>query len=440
VKPIVALVGRPNVGKSTLFNRFAGRRLAIVHDAPGVTRDRHYVDADVHGREVLLLDTGGFDPLSEDPMGRGIARQVELAVDEADVVVCVLDAAEPPTPADREAVTLLRRADKPVLWVANKADNPALELEANELFTLGIDDLLLVSAAHGRGVAELSEAIVRVLPKPSTDAVAEDDAVPRVALIGRPNAGKSSLLNRLSGAERALVDARPGTTRDPLDVRVEFAGNSYVMVDTAGIRRRPRVEKGIEAASVVRSLRALERAQVVVLLCDASEGVTDQDARLLGLCSERGRAVVVGLNKIDLMRGSEKKRALEQAEDTLRFARWAPIVPLSAHEGSGVAELMRQVEAAAVEFGKRVPTSALNRFFEEVLERRQPPTRGGRAPRIYYVTQAQTSPPLFVAMSNAPEAIAESYKRFLTNQIRIAFGFTAVPLNVVYRKRERRAS
>jgi GTP-binding protein len=440
VKPIVAIVGRPNVGKSTLFNRLAGRRLAIVHDAPGVTRDRHYADADIHGREVLLLDTGGFDPESEDPLGRGIARQVELAIEEADVVVCVLDAEQPPTPADREAVELLRRAGKPVLWVANKADNPARELEANELFALGIDGLCFVSAVHGRGVAELSDAIVRALPEPAEEPAMEGDEAPRVALIGRPNAGKSSLLNRLSGAERALVDARPGTTRDPLDVRVEFAGKSYVVVDTAGIRRRPRVEEGVEAASVVRSLRALERAQIVVLLCDATEGVTDQDARLLGLCIERGRAVVIGLNKIDLMRGPDRKRAIEQAEDALRFARWAPLVALSARQGSGVAELMRNVELAAAEFQKRVPTSALNRFFEDVLERRQPPTRGGRAPRIYYVTQAEVAPPLFVAMSNAPESIAESYKRFLTNQIREAFGFSAVPLNVVFRKRERRAS
>jgi GTPase len=440
VKPIVALVGRPNVGKSTLFNRLAGRRLAIVHDLPGVTRDRHYADADIHGRQVLLLDTGGFDPESEDPLGRGIAQQVEIAIDEADVVICVLDAEEAPMPADREAVRLLRRAQKPVLWVANKADNPARELEANELFALGIDDLVFVSAAHGRGVAELSEAIVKRLPEAAAEPGVEGDAAPRVALIGRPNAGKSSLLNRLSGAERALVDARPGTTRDPLDVRVEFAGKSYVVVDTAGIRRRPRVEEGIEAASVVRSLRSLERAQVVVLMCDASEGVTDQDARLLGLCIERGRAVVIGLNKIDLMRGADRKRAIEQAEDALRFARWAPLVPLSAQQGSGVAELMKNVELAATEFEKRVPTGALNRFFEEVLERRQPPTRGGRAPRIYYVTQAEVAPPMFVAMCNAPEAIADSYKRFLTNQIREAFGFSAVPLNVIYRKRERRAS
>jgi GTPase len=440
MKPVVALVGRPNVGKSTLFNRLAGKKLAIVHDAPGVTRDRHYVDADIHGREVLLLDTGGFDPQSEDPLGRGIARQVELAIDEADVVVCVLDAEQPPTAADREAAMLLRRADKPVLWVANKADNPQRELEANELFALGIDELTLVSAVHGRGIAELSAAIVRALPPLAEEPAAEAGAAPRVALIGRPNAGKSSLLNRLSGAERALVDSRPGTTRDPLDVRLTFAGESYVVVDTAGIRRRPRVEEGVEAASVLRSLRALERAEVVVLMCDASEGVTDQDARLVGLCIERGRAIVIGLNKIDLMRGAERKRALEQAQDALRFARWAPLIALSAQNGNGVAELMQAVNAAATEFKKRVSTGSLNRFFEQVLERRQPPTRGGRAPRIYYLTQAQVAPPLFVAMTNAPGSIAESYTRFLTNQIRSAFGFGAVPLAVVYRKRERRAS
>jgi GTPase len=440
-KPIIAVVGRPNVGKSTLFNRLAGKKLAIVHDQPGVTRDRHYADADVHGREVVLIDTGGFDPESEDPLGRGIARQVAVAVAEADLIVCVLDGSAPPAPADREAVQLLRRSDKPVVYVGNKIDNPARELEMAELYSLGIPTLLPVSATHGRGTAELAQAIVRALPRSDHVPVAElEDGLPRIALIGRPNAGKSSLFNRLAKSERSLVDDRPGTTRDPVDVEIEFQGRRFVIVDTAGIRRRSRVDDSIEAASVVRALRTLERAEVVVLMCDASEGVAEQDARLLGLCAERGAGVIVAHNKTDLLDKKTRVARRQQAEQSFRFARWAPIVEISARRGTGVPELMRRAVAAAEERKKRVPTGELNRFFTKALERRQPPTRGGRAPRIYYVTQAETSPPVFIAMCSAPEAIAESYKRFLTNQMRVAFGFEAVPLTVRYRAKNRKAS
>ena len=434
MKPLVAVVGRPNVGKSTLFNRLAGKRLAIVHDEPGVTRDRHYVDAELHGREIVLIDTGGFDPESEDPLGEGIARQVKLAVSQADVIVCVLDGSSPPTPPDREAVALLRRSEKPVVWVANKADNPDRELEAVELYALGVSELLPISALHGRGLAELAEAVVRVLPPADHESSPPAQAdVPRIALVGRPNAGKSSLFNRLSGAENSLVDERPGTTRDPIDLRIDFQGKPFVLVDTAGIRRRSRVERGVEAASVLSALRALERAEVVVLMCDAQQGVAEQDARLLGLCAERGRAVVVGLNKIDLLDRGQRKAAREQAADALRFARWAPLVEISAARGTNLDELMRRVEAAASEYKKRIPTGELNRFFEQVLERRQPPTSGGRAPRVYYVTQAESGPPVFVAMTNAPDAIPESYKRFVVNQIRSKFGFEAVPIRLRYK-------
>ncbi|HMJ09979.1 MAG TPA: ribosome biogenesis GTPase Der [Polyangiaceae bacterium] len=435
--PIVAVVGRPNVGKSTLFNRLAGRRLAIVHDTPGVTRDRHYAEAHVHGRDLLLVDTGGFDLTSDDPMGQGIARQVQVAIEEADVIVCVLDGSAAASAPDREAVDLLRRSGKPVIYAANKLDNSARDLEAGELYSLGIPHFVPISALHGRGMAELERALTEALPQ-SAPAADADDAVPRVTLIGRPNAGKSSLVNRLAGVERALVDHRPGTTRDPIDTRIEFEGKSYVIVDTAGIRRRARVDRGIEAISVMQSIRAMERANVVILMCDAEAGVAEQDARLLGLCAERGRGIIVGLNKLDLLSKEDKKRALENARDALRFAPWAPLVPLSAKTGEGVSELMRRVSAAYDELGKRISTGELNRFFEQVLERRPPPTSGGRAPRIYYITQAETSPPVFVAMSSAPANIPDSYKRFVANQIRDAFGFEGVPVLVRYRQRERR--
>jgi GTP-binding protein len=433
--PIVAVVGRPNVGKSTLFNRLAGKALAIVDDQPGVTRDRHYAVTHLYGRNVTLVDTGGFDPDSDDPMQQGIARHVIAALEEADVVLCVLDGAMPPTTADREAVQLLRRSQKPVVYAANKVDSAGRIAQANELYELGVPELVPVSALHGRGTAELGEAIAKRLP-PLVEETPAPDSVPRVALIGKPNAGKSSLFNRLSGQERSLVDSRPGTTRDPVDSRVVFEDETYEFVDTAGIRRRARVERGVELVSVLRAIRAIEEANVVILMCDANEGVTEQDARLLALCTERRRAIVVGLNKIDTIPRDQKKKAVDAARAELSFAPWAPILPLSAKTGAGVSDLMRSVSMAAAELHRRIPTAELNRFFRGVLERQPPPTHHGRAPRIYYLTQAEASPPLFIAWASHPEQIKVSYQRFVENQIRKSFGFQSIPIAVTYKARE----
>ncbi|MBI3207132.1 MAG: ribosome biogenesis GTPase Der [Polyangiaceae bacterium] len=439
MRPVVAIVGRPNVGKSTLFNRLAGKRLAIVDDAPGVTRDRNYGDVHLGGRELVLIDTGGFDPTDEDPMRQGIARQVRAALAEADVVICVLDGSMSPTLADREAVKLLRRSEKPVLFVANKSDDRHKAMVANELYEMGVPSLIPVSALHGRGTAELIAALGAVLPPgdPEGEPSADGGAI-RVAIVGRPNAGKSSLVNRLAKSERSLVDDRPGTTRDPVDTRIEIDGQAFIVVDTAGIRRRAKVERGVEAASVIRAIRSMERAQVVVLLCEATEGIAEQDARLMGLVAERGRAVVIGLNKTDLLDKAGRKRAEEQVRDSLRFAPWAPLVQVSAKNGWGVQDLMRTVRKAAEEFDRRVTTGELNRFFATVLEHRTPPTHKGRAPRIYFITQARSSPPVFVAVSNAPEHIKESYKRYVINQIRKTFGFECVPIELVFRGRGKR--
>jgi GTP-binding protein len=436
--PIVAVVGRPNVGKSTLFNRMAGGKLALVDDMPGVTRDRHEALAHFHGRNALLIDTGGFDPQSLDPMQQGIIRQVRIAIDQADLVVCVLDGSLPPTEADRDAVDLLRRSNKPVIYVANKVDTDARRADASALYELGLRDIVFISALHGRGTAELAAAVAARLPKLEDDEPEADDT-PRVALVGRPNAGKSSWLNRLTGEERSLVDARPGTTRDPVDSRVTIGGKDFVVVDTAGIRRRSRVEQGLELASVMRSIRAIERAQVVVVLCDASEGVAEQDARLLGLCIERRRAIVVGLNKIDVIPRNQRKKMVEDAQHALAFARWAPLIGLSAKTGAGYDELARSIVTASEEIHRRISTAELNRFFRDVLERQPPPTHGGRAPRIYYITQVESSPPLFVAWTNAPDSIKGSYQRFVENQIRKAFGFQSIPITVQYKQRDRRA-
>ncbi|HEY3667269.1 MAG TPA: ribosome biogenesis GTPase Der [Polyangiaceae bacterium] len=438
---IVAVVGRPNVGKSTLFNRLVGKKLAIVDDQPGVTRDRHYAPAHIHGHNVTLVDTGGFDPTSGDPMQQGIARHVNAAVEEADVIVCVLDGSMSPTGPDREAIKLLRRAKKPVIYVANKVDTARHITAANELYELGIPEIVAVSALHGRGTADLALAIAKQLPKlkrgVTEEPEVEDEITPRIAFIGRPNAGKSSMFNRLTGSERSLVDDRPGTTRDPVDARIESEGRAFLLVDTAGIRKKSRVERGVELIASLQAIRSIERAQVVILMCDATNGVHEQDARLLGMCLERRRAVIVGLNKSDLQKKDQQEESEEKAREELRFAGWVPMVHLSAKTGRGVKELLDLAARASKEFKRRIPTGELNRFFEKVLEKHPPPTSHGRAPRIFYITQAEAHPPLFIAMCNAPEYITEAYKRFVANQIRKAFDFRAVPISVEYRARKR---
>lgn len=435
--PLVAIVGRPNVGKSTLFNRLSGKDLAIVYDEPGVTRDRHYADAHLHGRDVTLIDTGGFDRRSDDPIGRSIAKNVQAAIAEADTILCILDATASPTPADRDAVDLLRRSKKPVLYVANKADSEARAFEANDLYSLGVERIFPVSAAHGRGLQKLEAALVETLPPPLPHEPSEDAGLPHIAIVGRPNAGKSSLFNRLVGEERSLVDDRPGTTVDPVDTHVVIDGKECILVDTAGIRRRSRVTGGVESASVMRAIRAVGRADVVLLLCDSNESVSEQDARLLGLAASRGRAVVVGLSKSDLLDAKGKAKALEDGRTALHFAPWAPLVFVSSRTGEGVQDLIRHVVLAHASFHRRVPTAALNRFFEAVLEKNPPPTHGGKAPRLYYVTQAEAAPPVFVVMCNAPEAVKNSYRRFVGNQIRKEFGFEFVPVIVHFRGRKK---
>ena len=447
--PIVAIVGRPNVGKSTLFNRLAGSRIAIVEDMPGVTRDRHYAEASVLGRPCVLIDTGGFDPHSDDPMREGIAHHVRLALEEAELVVCVLDATSEALPADREAVHLLREAKKPVIFVANKADSPKRGHEAMSLYELGVSEILPISAAHGLGLGELEEAIARALPQVDEGARLElPEGTPRLAIIGRPNAGKSSLTNRLLGEERQLVDSRPGTTIDSIDALFELDGEPLVLIDTAGIRRRRAVkkDKGVEALSVMKALRAIERSDAVILMIDGEEGAAAQDARLAGLIVDRGRALIVGLNKMDVFDaarrsgdGAERrKKALEKTREELSFAPWAPVLPISAKTGRGTTKLMAAAKAALAEHEKRIPTAELNRFFEEVLEHHPPPIHRGKAVRLYYVTQAATKPPTFVVVTNEPDAVHFSYQRYVANRIRERFGFEGTPIRVFYRAKRRR--
>jgi len=439
--PIVAVVGRPNVGKSTLFNRLARRKIAIVHDEPGVTRDRHYADTEAFGRRYALVDTGGFDPDDDDPMRAGIARHVRLAIDEADVTIFVTDATAPLQAADHAAIKLLRSSGKPAFFAANKADSQAVDAEAFDLYRAGVDKVYPISALHGRGIGDLEADVIASLPPEEEEEAEADEAVIKVALVGRPNAGKSSLLNRLLGEERMLVDDKPGTTRDAIDALVEKNGKKYVVIDTAGIRRKGKVAKAddtVEAVSVLHAIRSIERCDVAVLLCDASEGVAEQDAKILGLAHERGRGMIIALNKCDLLDGKKELDAAETlAREKLSFAPYAEVVRISAKTGRGVAELYKTVDAVHESFLKRVPTGELNRFFEQVLDTHPPPTMGGRAPRIFYITQAEVKPPTFVAISNAPDSIHFSYRRFVVNQLRKHFAFRGVPIRVFYKPKRK---
>ena len=437
-RPLVAIVGRPNVGKSTLFNRLVGKHLAIVEDEPGVTRDRHYADAEVRGKQFVLVDTGGFEPDDKDPLMVGVRDQVRLAVAEADVVLFVTDGTTALTDADLEALKLLRRAGRPVIYVANKADSAARAMEATDLYTAGADKVIAVSAQHGRGMMELEAALEAHLPSAPIEDVVIGEGVARVAVVGRPNAGKSSLINKLLGADRLVVTDVPGTTRDAIDTMVTRGDKQYVFVDTAGIRRKRAVSAPVEMTSVMHAIRAMERCDVVVILIDVTEGLAEQDLRLVSLAEERGRAIVVALNKVDKVESAVERKAVADTHTKLSFAPWIPVMKLSAKNGRGTTSLLSMVDRAWESHGKRVGTAEANRFFEEVVERHPPPTQSGRSVRIYYVSQVGTHPPRFAAVTNFPEHVAPSYARYLQNQLRERFNFEAVPVRVSFKPKRRR--
>lgn len=436
-KPLVALVGRPNVGKSALFNRLVGERSAIVEDLPGTTRDRLYGEFEWRGRTIAVVDTGGIVPGRGEEMEESIFDQARLAIDEADVILFLVDLRTGATPVDDEIADLLRRTAKPVILVVNKADNVRQEMQAVEFHELGLGDPVPISALRGLGTGDLLDLIVAELP-PAEEEEDIAEAV-RIAIVGRPNVGKSSLVNALTGKKRTIVSAIPGTTRDAIDTLVDFEGHAVVLVDTAGIRRPGKIGRGIERYSVVRAMRAIDRADVAVLVIDATEPRTAQDAHVAGFVEEQGKGLIVAVNKWDLV--TKETHTMAQYERTIRqelkFLPYVPIVFISAKSGQRIDNVVNLALSIEQERSKRIPTGVLNETVRRVLAERQPSSFRGKQIKMFYVTQVGVNPPTFVVKVNDPDLVHFSYKRFLENRLRDKFGFFGTPIRIYFRGRDR---
>ncbi|MER6814281.1 ribosome biogenesis GTPase Der [Spirillospora sp. NPDC000708] len=434
--PVVAVVGRPNVGKSTLVNRILGRREAVVEDVPGVTRDRVAYDATWSGRRFTVVDTGGWLPDAAG-LAAAIAEQARLAVDLADVVMFVVDATVGATDVDEAVVEILRRSGKPVVLVANKVDDTGAEADAAMLWSLGIGEPHPVSALHGRGSGDLLDAVLEALPAEAPrETFGEQGGPSRIALLGRPNVGKSSLLNQLAGENRAVVDAVAGTTRDPIDELIELGGRTFRFIDTAGIRRRHRENQGADFYATLRTQSALERAEVAVVLVDAAEPLAEQDLRIVSMVIDSGRALVIAYNKWDLL-DEERRHYLEREIDRqLHNARWAPRVNISAKTGRHMDRFVPAIDTALDGWNTRVPTSKLNQFFADLVNSHPHPVRGGKQPRVLFATQAGVRPPRFVLFTSG--FLEEGYRRFIERRLREEFGFAGTPLDIAMKIREKR--
>jgi len=465
MKPLVAVVGRPNVGKSTFFNRMIGERVAVVEDLPGTTRDRIYGDADWNGREFTLIDTGGLELGSDIPVGqvgltgqpgdimKHVKAQAELAIEEADVIVFMVDARSGIAAADEEVADLLRRTEKPVILAANKADNAARRLDAVEFYSLGLGEPIVISSIQGTGTGDLLDVIVESLPPEDEETEDEDDEdVSRIAIVGRPNVGKSSLLNAILGTERSIVSEVPGTTRDAIDTELMYKDRKLVLIDTAGIRRRGKVGPGVEKFSVLRSERAIERSDVALLLIDASEGLAAQDTHIAGEILEKAKGVVVVVNKWDMAQEQQRaerrgeytdpKAEIESAEayrriiaEGLKFIPFAPIVFASAKTGYHVQSLLDTVLNVTDMRYLRVPTARLNEVVQDAVRHHNPTVVRGKILKIYYATQTQVNPPTFVFFVNDTQAVHFSYERYLENKIREAFSFKGTAIRLFFKPR-----
>jgi len=439
MKPLVAIVGRPNVGKSTLFNRLLGHRRAMVDDTPGVTRDRNYATINRYEKPFILIDTGGFEPVTADRMLQQMREQSKLAMEEADVILFMMDARSGLTPADTEVAQMLRRIKKPVFYVINKVDGDKLENDSAEFYSLGVDQLYTISAEHNRGVVDLIENLMNVFPP--ADPEPADDELTKIAVVGRPNVGKSSLVNRLLGFERVVANPTPGTTRDSIDTLFTCNKKPYLLIDTAGIRRKGKTTEKLEKYSVVDSLRSIERADVVLMVINAEEGVTEQDERIAGYIHEAGRGCIFVVNKWDALSKDNATFGAytEKIRYGFRYLAYAPIVFVSALSGQRTGKIITVVDEVMEQFSRRVTTADLNRVFSEAIEAHHAPLSHGRRVKFYFSTQVATRPPSFVVFTNQPENIHFSYERYLINCFREAFGFGGVPLRIMFRGRDKKS-
>ena len=436
---IVAIVGRPNVGKSTLFNRLCRDRRALVDDTPGITRDRLIAQVRWGERSFCLVDTGGIEEREgQTPIKMQVRQQAKLAVEEADLVIFLTDGKEGLHPGDEAVVDLLRRSGKPVLYAVNKIDGLEQESAIYEFYKLGLERLFPISAAHGYGLRDMMDGLEEMFPPETVDQ--EETKAIRTAIIGRPNVGKSSLLNRILGSERVLVSDIPGTTRDAIDVSVTLNDEEYLLIDTPGIRRRSKTREKIEKFSVLKALKSIDRCQVAVLLLDASEGITAQDIRIAGYIHDRGRGAVVAINKWDLVQKNTKKvtEITDEVANALKFMPYAPTLRISALTGRQVSDLLPTLNMVFAQYSTRVQTAALNEALAAAVSRHEPPLHGRRRAKILYGTQVASKPPTFVLFVSHPEAFHFSYQRYLTNQIRQAFSLDLTPLRIVFRGREGR--
>ena len=436
-KPILAVIGRPNVGKSTLFNKIIGKRLSIVEDTPGITRDRIYADAEWFSRSFSVVDTGGIEPAGKDIILQEMRLQVELAIDTADVILFITNLKEGVTANDMEIATMLQKSGKPTLLVVNKCDAPGeVPVGVYEFYSLGLGDPYPVSSLHGMGLGDVIEEAIRLFPP--EEALAEEEDRIKVAIVGKPNAGKSSLVNHILGEKRMIVSNIPGTTRDAIDSYVERDGQKFTLIDTAGMRRHSRVDDTVERYSVMRALTAVERCDVAVIMIDANEGISEQDAKIAGYVHEAGKASVICVNKWDLIEKETKTMQVYERNvyDTLSFMTYAPTLFISAKTGQRTEKLFPLIENVYRQNSMRISTGVLNEILTDATEKVQPPSDKGKRLKIYYMTQASTNPPTFILFVNDKELAHFSYIRYLENRIRETFGLTGTPVRFIVRERQ----
>ena len=437
MKQVIAIVGRSNVGKSTLFNRLSERRKAIVINVPGATRDRNYADCDWFGKPFLLIDTGGFEPVAVERILVQMREQTKLAIEEADIIIFMMDGRDGLMPGDREIAQTLRESKKPVYIAVNKVDGLRHETLVHEFFELGFEKVYTLSALHGIGVDELMDDLTRELPPGEDDGDREDQERIRIAVVGKPNVGKSSLVNKILGYERTIVNQLPGTTRDAIDTPFTLNDRNYLLIDTAGIRRKSRVSLTLEKYSVIQALRAIDRCDVALVLIDAEEGITEQDAKIVGLVFEKGIACIIVVNKWDRITKDNQTvgEYVKEIQDKIKFMDFAPILFISALTGQRVVKIFDLVEKVYGQYTKRVGTSELNKKVRDIVATHPLPRFENREQQISYATQTSVKPPTFVFFVGKPRGIHFSYERFLLNQLREAFAFDSVPLRILFRKK-----